>query len=66
MRMENYWGVTFFALIPLNFIFLNKFCKAFQQKALHQIKFMVWFFGLKTFKDDNYLQEENLFIKKIP
>ena len=47
-------------------IYLNKFCKAYQQKVLHQIKFILWFFGLKTCKDDSDLQKENLFIKKIP
>ena len=47
-------------------IYLNKFCKACQQKVLHQIKFILWFSGLKICKDDSYLQKENLFIKTIP
>ena len=48
--------------------YLNKFCKAFQQNVLHQVKFILWFFELKTVtcKDDGYLQKENLFIKEIP
>ena len=46
-------------------IYLYKFCKAFQQKSFHQIMFILWFFGMKTCKDDSYLQKENLFIKKI-
>ena len=47
-------------------IYLNNFCKMCQQKAFHPIKFILWFFGLKTCKDDCYLQKINLFIKKIP
>ena len=63
MRMENDWCVTFYCA-PSQ-IYRNKFCKAFQQKALHQIKLGVWFFGLETCKDDSYQQKENLLIKKI-
>ena len=54
-----------FALLPLK-KYLKKFCKRCQQKALHQIKFILRFFGLKTCKDDCYLQKINLSIKKIP
>ena len=36
---------------------INKFCKAFQKNAFHQIKFILWFFGLKTCKYDSYLQK---------
>ena len=46
-------------------IYLNKFCKMCQEKALHHIKFILWFFGLKTCKDDCYLQKKiKIFIKK--
>ena len=55
----------FFALLPQK-NYLNKFYKALQQNVLHQITFILWFFGLKTCKDDSYLQIENILIKKIP
>ena len=54
-----------FCFAPSN-IYLNKYCKAFQQNVLHQIKIILWFFGLKTCKGDIFLQNVNLFIKTIP
>ena len=44
---------------------IYKFCKAFQQDAFHQISFILWFFGLKTFYG-RQLPSKKLFIKKIP
>ena len=40
--------------------------KAFQQNVLNQLKFILWFFGLESCKDDSYMQIQNLFIKEIP
>ena len=59
-RMQNLLRCDFFALLSLNFI-LTSFVKAFQQKALHQIKSILWFFGLKACKDDSYQQKKNTF-----
>ena len=63
MRTGNHWGVNFW-FAPFK-IYLITFCKAFRQKSVHQIKWILWFFGLKTCKDDSYMQKENLFIKNV-
>ena len=47
-------------------IYLNTFCKTFRLKPVHQIKWILWLFGLKTCKDDSYMQKENLFIENVP
>ena len=70
VHIQAKWGYEFTEVWLSCFaswkMYLSKFCKAFQQNVLHQIKFILWFFGLKTRKDDIYLQKENVFIKKIP
>ena len=54
----------FFCFAPSK-IYLTKFCQALQQKVLYQIKLILWFSGLKTFKDDRYPQKANLSSRKF-
>ena len=57
--------VRIFALPPLKFM-LTSFVKRFSKKLCIKLNLFCDFFGLKTCKDDSYMQNENLFIKKIP
>ena len=62
------WNITevwLFCFAPSK-IYPYKFFKAFQQNTLRKNKFILWFFELKTFKDDSFLQNENLVMKKFP
>ena len=51
-------------LLTFYLIERNNFAKAFLREALIQIKLILWFFGFKTFQDNNFVNKTKLFIKK--
>ena len=60
------WKITevlLFCFVPSK-IWIKRSCKAFPHNILHQIKFILWFFRLKTCKEDIYLQKEKPFYKE--